>query len=325
MPRIIFTMETQSKLFEKKGYWTKYNQSQTQEKIIFLRLLYEICQTLPEQRLSNQVFCCCMKQYGIKSARRLIGDLELCKRAGYIDKVPHFNSVLNALQNSSLTSVFEDLIKLSAMPLRAIERKFCCDSTGFGLTTIHDRWSQIRQQYSKHHKYLKAHIAFGTLTNIVTACKITEGTSNDSPMLPGLVEETAKNFQLEEWSADKAYLSRQNLQAIFEYGALPLIPFKNNSTGKKRNSPIWQEMYKFFQMNRELFLKKYHLRSNAESGFFMIKQRFGDLTYLRNETGCINDVLAKVLCHNLCVLCQELIILGIDINFAQLSKEIAQR
>lgn len=56
----------------------------------------------------------------------------------------------------------------------------------------------------------------------------------------------------------------------------------------------------------------------------MIKKRFGDLSSLRNQTGCSNEVLAKVLCHNLCVLIQELFLLGIEINFAQLAKEIAQ-
>jgi len=71
-------------------------------------------------------------------------------------------------------------------------------------------------------------------------------------------------------------------------------------------------------------MKKYHLRSNAESGMMMIKSRFGDLTLMRNETGAKNDVLCKILCHNLCVLCQEIFLLGIEFDFAQLSKEVAQ-
>ncbi len=83
-------------------------------------------------------------------------------------------------------------------------------------------------------------------------------------------------------------------------------------------------MHKFFEDNNELFMKKYHLRSNAESGFFMIKQRFGDVTNMRNETGIKNDLLSRMVCHNLCVLCQELLLLGIDINFAQFQDFIAQ-
>ena len=71
-------------------------------------------------------------------------------------------------------------------------------------------------------------------------------------------------------------------------------------------------------------MKKYHLRSNAESGFHMIKSKFGDLTQMRNETGAKNDVLCKILCHNLCVLIQELFNLNLDFSFAQLRKQLAQ-
>ncbi len=160
--------------------------------------------------------------------------------------------------------------------------------------------------------------------NIVTACKITSGTENDSPYLPELVDETAENFILEEWSADKGYLSRENYEAIFKHNCLPLIPFKSNATVKSKGSGIWSEMYRLFKKNNELFMKKYHLRSNAESGFQMIKSRFGDLTQMKREVGAKNDILCRVLCHNLCVLCQELLLLGIDINFAQYSDKAAQ-
>jgi len=327
-------MEIQTELFGKeKGFWSLYNKSQTQEKIIFTRLLKELSDLLPKKyksgrnkslELSHIIFCLGMKGYCLKSGRRIIGELELCHRAKLVDKVPHFNSLFNYLRNPALTNVLQDLIQLTSFPLRAIERKFCCDASGFGTAVIHDRWSQIRQQYQKHHKYLKAHIAFGTMTNIVTACKITEGTQADSPMLPELVNQTAENFKLDEWSADKGYLSRENYNSIFSQGALPLIPFKSNSSGHSRGSGIWQEMYNFFEKNNTLFMEKYHLRSNAESGFMMIKSRFGDLTQMKNETGAKNDVLVKVLCHNLCVLCQELLLLGIEVNFAQFRNHLAQ-
>jgi transposase len=130
---------------------------------------------------------------------------------------------------------------------------------------------------------------------------------------------------MEEFSADKGYLSRENYNILFSYGALPLIPFKSNVTGKRSGgSMIWTEMYNFFKKNNELFMKKYHLRSNAEAGFFMIKQRFGDLTNCRKETSSKNEVLVKILCHNLCVLVQEIFNLKIDFNFAQIRKEVTQ-
>lgn len=270
------------------------------------------------------IFCICLKTYSLKSSRRLIGELQLCKDAHMINRVPHFNSVLNWLNRNDLTLTLQNLIKLSSLPLKAVERKFACDSTGFGMAVVHERWNQIRQNYQKHHKYMKAHVTFGVLSNIATSCRITEGTQADSPMLPEMVDETSENFKIDEWSADKGYLSRDNLQKVFDKGGTPFIMFKENSTARKKGAGIWSEMYNFFYQNKELYLKKYHLRSNAESGFFMIKQRFGDVTMMRSDIGSKNDILAKILCHNLCVLVQELFLLGIDINFAQVKKEVAQ-
>ena len=316
-----------------ESFWSLYNKSQTKEKVLFVKMLKELCEILPKKlrtrgnkplELSHLIFCLCMKGYCLKSGRRIIGELELCKEAKLIDKVPHFNTLFHYLRNTDITIVLEDLIKLTSLPLKSIERKFCCDSSGFGNAVLHDRWSQIRQNYNKHHKYFKAHISFGVLTNIVTACKITDGTQADSPLLPEMVNQTAENFKIEEWSADKGYLSRENYEAIFKYGALPLIPFKSNTTEKKKGSGIWAEMYNFFHKNQKLFMKKYHLRSNAESGFHMIKSRFGDLTQMKNEISAKNDVLVKILCHNLCVLVQELILLNVDVNFAQFKDKVAQ-
>ncbi len=317
--------EEQTKLFpEENKFWTLYNRSQTQEKTLFLRLLKELCDAIVDEKEKHKIFCTCLKTYTMKSSRRLIGELQLCYNAGYVDRVPHFNSTLNYMRQSDLSHTLQVLIKLSSLPLKAIERKFACDSSGFGMNAVHEKWSHVRQHYQKHHKYLKAHITFGVLSNIVTSCRITEGTKADAPLLPEMVDETAENFTLEEYSADKAYLSRKNLEAIHKHNCLPLIPFKANSTSKSKGTEIWGEMYKFFHQNRKLYMKKYHLRSNAESGFRMIKARFGDSTNMKAERGMKNDILSKILCHNLCVLCQEIFLLNLDFDFAQLKKKSAQ-
>lgn len=320
---------------KQEGFWTLYNKSQTKEKPMFIEILREICNALPAKyktrgkhkkalHLNYIIFCVCMRAYCLKSGRRLIGELALCKKMRFINRIPHFNTIFNYLKSPELTFVLQELIQLASLPLKAIERKFASDSSGFSNSILHDRWSVIRQNYSKHHKYFKAHITYGVLTNIVTSCRITEGTRADSPMLAEMIDETAKNFKMEEVSADKAYLSRNNLEKIWEKGALPLIPFKFGITPKKKGFGIWREMYDFFEKNNELFMKKYHLRSNAESGFMMIKSRFGDLTQMRDETGAKNDVLVKVLCHNICVLIQEIFLLGIEFDFAQIFKDSAQ-
>ena len=70
-------------------------------------------------------------------------------------------------------------------------------------------------------------------------------------------------------------------------------------------------MWHFYNLNREVFLQHYHKRSNAETAFSMIKAKFGSSVRAKTPTAQTNEVLCKVLCHNICVLIQSMYELGI--------------
>ena len=74
-------------------------------------------------------------------------------------------------------------------------------------------------------------------------------------------------------------------------------------------------MYHYFMLNRETFLAHYHRRSNVETVFSMCKSKFGDSIHSKSDTGMVNEVLAKVLCHSICVLIQAAHELGVEPNF----------
>ena len=61
-------------------------------------------------------------------------------------------------------------------------------------------------------------------------------------------------------------------------------------------------MYHMFAYQRDTFLSRYHQRSNVETTFSMIKAKFGDSLRSKSEVGQFNEVLCKVIAHNLCVL-----------------------
>jgi len=71
----------------------------------------------------------------------------------------------------------------------------------------------------------------GVHTHVVTAAEIRDRHAADAKSLPYLVDMTAENFVLREVSADKAYASARNYDAIDRYGATPFIAFKANATG----------------------------------------------------------------------------------------------
>jgi hypothetical protein len=54
--------------------------------------------------------------------------------------------------------------------------------------------------------------------------------------------------------------------------------------------------------SERLFRAPYHQRSNVETAFSMIKAKFGDSLRSKAEIGQFNEVLCKVIAHNLCVL-----------------------
>ncbi len=67
--------------------------------------------------------------------------------------------------------------------------------------------------------------------------------------------------------------------------------------------------------NQEAFLTHYHKRSNVESVFSMIKAKFGASVRAKTPTAQVNEVLCKVLCHNICCLIQSIYELGLEPAF----------
>ena len=74
-------------------------------------------------------------------------------------------------------------------------------------------------------------------------------------------------------------------------------------------------MYHFYDFNRDAFVSHYHLRSNAESAFAMIKAKFGERIRSRTDVAQTIELLLKVLAHNICVVIQSVYELGIEPTF----------
>jgi transposase len=142
----------------------------------------------------------------------------------------------------------------------------------------------------------------GVRTNVVTSIEVTEANGADYRFFEGLLKTTASRFNVQEVSADKAYLGRSNVAAVGAVGALPLIPLKKGSVSS--GDDLWRRMYHFQKTSPDEFGRHYHKRSNVETTFSMIKAKFGSYVRSKTTTAQMNEVLCKVLCHNLCCLVQ---------------------
>ncbi|HEY2972035.1 MAG TPA: transposase [Pyrinomonadaceae bacterium] len=326
------TVVTETVKVTRKTYtqnWPAYNAAQTQEKSQLQALLYELCRAIPEpeqQRgrprlsLADIIFASTFKVYSTVSGRRFQSDLQEAKRRGFLSKMPSYNSVFRYLESEALTPYLYELIATSALPLKSVETDFAVDSSGFS-TGQFMRWFDVKYGKEEDRRmWIKVHLMCGVKTNIVTSVEVSDGYSNDHGYFKPLVETTAGNgFKMAEVSADKAYLSGENLLTTLRHKAIPYIPFKSNSKAQTNYGPkstLWTRMLSFYNDNREEFLTHYHKRSNVETTFHMIKSKFGQRLRSKTMTAQINEALCKVLCHNLCVVIQSKHELGTDADFA---------
>jgi transposase len=306
-----------------KQQWPAYNKAQTNEQDKFQVLLHDLCRGVvddtprtkgqPRLPLADAVFAAVFKVYSTVSGRRFMSDMREAERRGHVKKAPHYNSIFNYLENPNVEPILRALITESCRPLKAVEVDFACDSSGF-MTSRFVRWYDTKYGVEKQeHEWVKVHLMCGVKTNVVTAVEIHDRNAADSPQLPSLVNATAKNFTMREVSADKGYSSGANHDSIGKAGAVPFIAFKKNSTGGVGG--LFEKMYHYFALNRQDFLAHYHKRSNVESTFSMMKAKFGDSIRSKTEVAQKNEVLAKILCHNVVVLIHEMYELGIDPAF----------
>ena len=305
-----------------------YNLAQTTEKHRFQELLADLCRGAPEFPTKDRskggrmplpaadvVFACCFKVYSTVSSRRFGCDLSNAHGTGYLSRPMHTNTINKHLDNAALTPILKALVTQSSLPLRAVEVDFAADSSGFSANRF-DRWYDEKYgTYRSEHSWVKAHVLCGVKTNVIVAAEILDRDAHDSPQFGPMVNAAAQHFTIKEVSADKAYLSNDNLGLVEKCGGTPFIPFKVNSIAGA--SGLWDRMFHYFNFRREDFLGHYHKRGNVESVFSAVKRKFGDSVRSKTDAAMVNEVFCKFIRNNICCVIMEQCVLGIEAEFWQ--------
>jgi len=318
-------IETKQMVFtERKTYkqdWPAYNVAQATEKRRLQVLLQELCRNLPERErpadkrgpkphlVKDCIFSMAFKVYCGLSARRFSCDLLDAHEKGYVSRSIPGIKVVSFFEDPYFTPILKALIAYSARPLRAVETDFAIDSSGFSSSRFEKWYDQKYGVTRQKCVWVKTHIACGVKTNIITAVRILDKDAADSPQFVPLVKETRNNFEIGEVSADKAYGSLENFEQVADCGGQAFIAFKSNATGGVGGQ--FEKAFHFFQFNPEEYMARYHKRSNVESTFAAVKKKFGDSVASKTDAAMVNEVLCKLLCHNLTCLIQEQETLGI--------------
>lgn len=314
---------TKTKRVTYKQDWKNYNLAQTKEKEYFMKLLADVTGKInqptytfgkPKNPLSDMIYSMIFKVYSGFSGRRFNTDMEEALSKEFVSKRIPYNTMFDYFNKPELTPILSQLVTLTALPLRSIEKDWTIDATGFG-TNQFQRWYSFKHgREICSRKWVKAHFIAGTKTNIISSVKITSEFDNDCPHLKELFNTSKEFFNMEELSGDKAYLSRANLELLYENGTKPFIPFKSNSTPNKKGA-VWKKLYHFFELHNDEFSEHYHKRSNVETSVYMIKSKFGDSVRSKKWTSQVNETLCKVISHNICCVIMEMFCLGIEADF----------
>ena len=320
----------------KKTYgqiWPVYNRAQVNEKSEFQPLLRDLCAGIVEPKqsrgrprlpLADMLFCMTFKVYSGFSCRRFMSDLRVAHERAFISRLPDYNSIFTYFGLSEMQPCLVQLIVQSSLPLSSVEKSFAVDSTGFS-TSRFARWLDAR--YGKlrsgdRRQWVKAHLMCGVLTNIVTAVQVTDANAGDASYFGPLLETTTQHFSAKQVIGDKAYSSLANLKFANSKGVLPVIPFRVNANAiHGTRDPLWTRLYHFYSLNKEWFDHVYHQRSNIESTNAMIKMKFGERLRSRTRVAQFNELLCKVLCHNICVTIQASYEIGIEPNYWDAGEE----
>ena len=317
---------TQTKRITYQQDWANYTKAQTEEGRLFKELLKDLVENVPEPPKNEgagrprvprkeTLYCAIEKVYSMQSSRRAYSRYKEAESIGNITKASSYNVINIALNDIAITPILHRLLNITALPLKSIETKFSPNSTGFRTSRFSD-YCEKKHNTQKEHKWIKCHAITGNKTNVVVSAIITDENGADSPQFIPLVNETASlGFSMEEVSADKAYNSIDNYNAVQQVGGTAYIPYKSNTTALSNTgnrARLWRKMFHYFQLNQDEFLQHYHNRSNVETTFHAIKAKFGDCLKNKNYISQANEVLCKLIAYNITVLINAMYELKIE-------------
>ena len=294
--------------------WSAYTAAQRNEKAHFRSLLKDLVVLVddPEHQKGrrpysrgDQIFSLVYKIYTGFSWRRFDTDLREAKANGFIVDAASPSSLARYMDDETLTPILHDLVLCSALPMAPFERRFAIDATGYSSSLFARwftaKWGKVTE--TKMRDWAKLHLICGTDTNIITAAEVSDRVDHDNRFFVPLVDRTSEHFDMGSIAADMAYSSRKNYSYMDGLGSLLLAPFKSNTVRPPAgdNSP-WARMYHRFMSDHEEWARHYHQRSNVEAVFSTMKRLFGDSLDSRNIVAQANEILCRVLAHNLIVI-----------------------
>ena len=308
--------------------WPAYNAAQIEEKARVEVLLKALCEGIeqpprkPGARGRNAysrrdaIFGCVLKVYTTFSGRRADTDISACAERGSIGKAYHPNTLFRAMEDPATTPILLRLIEESAAPLAEVENRAGPVRAGLDRDLDGDVRSLVRPEARQAARGARVAQAPRHGGHAHPRRDRREGVERGGLPAPARVARDDRQDVSREGGLGRqgVPLKKKNLEAIDRVGAVPFIPFKSNSVGMASTSEHWRRMWCLFSLKSEEFRAHYHRRSNVESTMWMIKSKFGAAVRSKRPVAQVNEILAKLVCHNLACIVRAVHEFGIDVD-----------
>ncbi|MFQ6127384.1 MAG: transposase [Thermoplasmata archaeon] len=248
--------------------------------------------------------------------RKAEGLLLLFKEKLDLSRVFSYKTVERAYENHDVRKLLDMLFSLTQDAVRDVEKEIAVDGTGLS-RSMERNYESDKKGGKKTKRYEKIVTAIGRRYKLFSSFHVMENPDgNESPMLPSMMEDSKGYSFLEVVSGDAGFLSRENCTAIEDLGAAPRLFPKRGITLKRKGSDAWIHMLHSFIRDTQEWLREYHSRSIAESGYSIFKRDFPLPLRRRLRWRRRTEAFTRACCHNLKRLCYLRYLFGIKPGFS---------
>jgi len=226
----------------------------------------------PKLPLSDVIYASVLKVYVNKSGRRASSDISGSK---LLRTIPHHNTISRYLGLSELTPILDKLIALAASPLMPMESKFNHSVSSFSTTTYLPKPSAYGAKPPQ--RWIICSALVGATTNLISLIETTSAYVGSPTEVPDLLPKV-------------------------------LAPTAHKTDAALSTLAMWRRLCSELHQGSS----KLNLKPNRESAFSVIKGKFGGSVKSKEEIAQVNEILCKVVAHNLGVLATQVRNLGIN-------------
>lgn len=317
-----------------KRDWSAYNIAASREREFFEEMVGHLVQTVEEPPYSGRgrpplslrktIEDLFHKVHDRRPSRQAMSDFSYHDLKGTREHhVPHFNTLTKYLRQESLTPILYGMLILTSHPMRDLETVAAVDASGF-IARPPGHWNGVKhgsdnessdtqaRRRRRLRRGRKVHLASGVKSNIIMAATITPINNSDHNELPELLDQTLAFFKIRELLGDNAYMSHKHYEMLADAGIIPFLDFNSNVKPPPLDGSMWSKMFHLYTYHEDVWKSHYFKRNNVETTFSMLKGHWGEVVLSRNPIGQTNEVLLKLIAHNIWVLNHQSAILGID-------------